>query len=131
MPQFWFTLNFRFSSRLFLTSLQSHLGSQAYRELLQHPMDHIVQSQEKGIIECPRPCTMEDSHHKVEKIWHNSDTTKTLWSWWKDEEKTCQGGVKWPAATLKKLQEFLASISWWLRDNNLPSSSDIWALLGP
>lgn len=39
----------------------------------------------------------EDSHHQVEKIWHNSDITKnwtSLQNWWKDEKKTGQGGCQ-------------------------------------
>ena len=56
----------------------------------------------------------EDSHHQVEKIWHNSDITKNwTYSTCKSDEKTTRKLVreaaKRPTATLNKLQEYLAN----------------------
>ncbi|KAI3371761.1 hypothetical protein L3Q82_024310 [Scortum barcoo] len=55
----------------------------------------------------------EDSHHQVEKIWHNSDITKEQDVQSKIDDKTrrklVREAAKRPTATLKELQEFLAS----------------------
>lgn len=88
------------------------------RELSKHQRDLIVQKYQSGEGHKKNPgirFTMghsKNSHHQVEKIWHNCDSTKNWASLQIDEKmrrKVVRKAAKRPKATLKELWEFLAN----------------------
>lgn len=98
-----------------------------HRELLKHQSDLIVER-----VEFPG-CTSEhseDSHHRVEKIWHNGDISENRMKIAeRTRRKLSRETAKRPRETLKDLQEFCGKH--WLCAacyHNLPYSSYVWTM---